>query len=538
MSTASPTAYLLWAILSILFLGFLLYHLWSYDKFRCLLWSSGRQPGAFKRIMTYSYMSSVPLFAVYSVATTVIKFKEGYTYTQDSRIIPTPLDLYSPESRRWILPLNFIFSFAWGLELITHLEELAFWLYLLHQNPDKDPWFNSWEYRMWFMGSIAAILGMPITAVVARHNVVTLDAWIFLIGSSGSGGTSICFIYVLWQFPQFLKNVKAMGADPSVVVRLATFYQLNLARIVFRFLFTVPLFVLALDGITGTAHRINGNMFWTDFLIMGGGIGCFVSTTITLLIFFPRSMVKESGYKPRPPTTMNSPKSQPVTPPILLSGPFMSSQGYRSPPPPSSETEEWYDEEETSVYHPDHIAPPYAGDPISEVIHAGVHYGSQGVHPVYQRQPFPHSLSSPQMLAQSTPISPVVNSPLQLVRVGTQSRGQSTVVPVELTRQFSQQSSQHSHGLGLGDIESSESTLGKKTLDLQASPSSLEDHAAASRHVRATSTSHMVSATNRRRSRQRSRQPSLGLHPYLKTFTSPIDLADLGPPHDLPTRTV
>ena len=34
------------------FLGFMLYHLWSYDKFRCLHWSSGRQPGAFKRVMT------------------------------------------------------------------------------------------------------------------------------------------------------------------------------------------------------------------------------------------------------------------------------------------------------------------------------------------------------------------------------------------------------------------------------------------------------------------------------------------------------
>lgn len=32
------------------------------------------------------------------------------------------------------------------------LAELAFWLYLLHQNPDKDPWFESWEYRLWFIG--------------------------------------------------------------------------------------------------------------------------------------------------------------------------------------------------------------------------------------------------------------------------------------------------------------------------------------------------------------------------------------------------
>ncbi|KAI0343597.1 hypothetical protein BDW22DRAFT_1328524 [Trametopsis cervina] len=283
MSAASPTAYLLWAILSLLFLGFLLYHLWSYDKFRCLLWSSGRQPGAFKRVMTYSYLGSVPLFVVYSVATTVIKFQEGESIFFS--LNPTPLDLYSPFNKRWILPLNFIFSIAWGMELITHLEELAFWLYLLHQNPDKEEWFSSWEYRMWFLGSLVAVIGMPLTALIARHDVDTLDAWIFLVGSSGSTGTTICFLYVLFRFPAFVKHVKGEGADPSVVVRLTTFYTLNLFRVVFRFLFTIPLFILALDGIIGT-HKINQNLwpFFVDFLTMVAGIGCFVSTTITLLV--------------------------------------------------------------------------------------------------------------------------------------------------------------------------------------------------------------------------------------------------------------
>lgn len=36
------------------FAGFLVFHLWSYDRFQCLRWNSGRQPGAFKRVMTVS----------------------------------------------------------------------------------------------------------------------------------------------------------------------------------------------------------------------------------------------------------------------------------------------------------------------------------------------------------------------------------------------------------------------------------------------------------------------------------------------------
>lgn len=36
--------------------------------------------------------------------------------------------------------------------------ELAFWLYLLHQRPQKAEWFESWEYRMWYMGKSFLLL--------------------------------------------------------------------------------------------------------------------------------------------------------------------------------------------------------------------------------------------------------------------------------------------------------------------------------------------------------------------------------------------
>ncbi|TFY61737.1 hypothetical protein EVJ58_g4327 [Rhodofomes roseus] len=137
--------------------------------------------------------------------------------------------MYSDPSRSWILPLNFIFSFAWALELVTHLEELAFWLYLLHQNPDKGEWFESWEYKFWYWGSIVSIIGMPLTCMIARRHLNTLDAYIFLSGSGGSLSTTVAFLYVLWRFPRFIRHVKAEGADPTVVVRLATFYQLNVS---------------------------------------------------------------------------------------------------------------------------------------------------------------------------------------------------------------------------------------------------------------------------------------------------------------------
>ena len=81
--------------------------------------------------------------------------------------------------------------------------------------------------------------------MIARHNILTVricpliapvpiltrgtevDAWIFLVGTLSSSTTNVVFIYVLVRFPVFLRHVKAEGAAPDVVVRLATFYEFN-----------------------------------------------------------------------------------------------------------------------------------------------------------------------------------------------------------------------------------------------------------------------------------------------------------------------
>lgn len=296
MSNGSPTAYLLWAILSCVFFAFLLRHLWAYDRFNCLKWDAGRQPGAFKRVMTYSYVATLPLLVFFSVAMTALKFKEGFFLAPTGQIIPQPFILWSPNNRHWLLPLFFVFSMAWSLELVTHLEELAFWLFLLHQGPGKHDWFHSWEFRAWSLGSAIAVLGMPLTAFASRRNLELTQPWIFLVGSSASTSTTLCFLYVLARFPAFLEHVKKGGAEPDVVVRLTMFYFLNKGRVIFRFLYSIPLFIVAIDAVQGS-HPVVSSWFALDFLLMISGIGCFISSAITLLIFFPRPITFECGYK-------------------------------------------------------------------------------------------------------------------------------------------------------------------------------------------------------------------------------------------------
>jgi len=179
--------------------------------------------------MTYTYLATVPLLVVFSVGMARIKYIEGFVTVFGAQPIPTPWELWDEASRKWLLPLYFCLSVGWAFEIVTHLEELTFWLFLLHQGPSQRQWFRSWEFRMWYIGSAMAVVGMPLTTLLARRDLSTTLAWILLVGSSASSCTTICFFYVLARFPQFIDHVKAERADPSVVVRLATFYQLNVS---------------------------------------------------------------------------------------------------------------------------------------------------------------------------------------------------------------------------------------------------------------------------------------------------------------------
>ncbi|KAJ6534027.1 hypothetical protein DFH09DRAFT_932394 [Mycena vulgaris] len=300
MSNGSPSAYLLWALLAVSFFTFMLIHLWSYDKFKCLRWDSGRQPGAFKRVMTYSYFATVPLLMVFSVAYDRTKrvVVRSFSLLMAHPVMARPLTGWQKPHLRWIVPLYFVLSIAWSLELVTHLEvELTFWLFLLHQGPKKREWFHSWEFRSWKLGTLVAILGMPLTTLMKRHEIETCEAWIFLGGASAGTFTTVCFFYVLAKFPGFIRSVKAEGAEPDVVVRLSTFYHLNCIRVVFRILFTVPLLILAVDALFDRTFVVVPLTCVSDILLMMGGIGCFISSAITMLIFFPRSMTIEAGYK-------------------------------------------------------------------------------------------------------------------------------------------------------------------------------------------------------------------------------------------------
>lgn len=292
MAHLSPAVNLIWAVLAIMFESFLVYHLWSFDRFKCLRWNHGPHSGTFRRVMTYSYLTSIPFIAIYAMGFSIIKYSYGFTVIPGMGIMPTPYELWRDSAQSAILPLYLCFSVGWALEMVTHLEELCFWVFLIRSSSAKQDWFRSLYFKIWATGSIVAVIYMPLVTVFTREDPYKCEAYTFLAGSLGSFSLTIWFLPILWTFPTFLESLKQADVDTNTMVRLTKFHELNCIRVFFRFLFTVPLVILGIDGVRPHQH-INDNMFATDLLGMISVIGCIVSSGITLMIFFPRSIKAE-----------------------------------------------------------------------------------------------------------------------------------------------------------------------------------------------------------------------------------------------------
>ncbi|CDO75963.1 hypothetical protein BN946_scf184888.g13 [Trametes cinnabarina] len=291
MSHTSPETYLVWSILSTLLGAFLLFHLWKFDRFKCLKWNNGPYSGAFKRLMTYTYLTSIPCIIAYSVAFAVIKYEEGLILLPGYGIVPKPWQLWSQSHKSSIFPLYLLFTIAWAFEMVTHLEELCFWLFLVNAGSVQQDWFRSLYFKTWVVGSVVAVTYMPLVTIFTRSDPIKCEAFTFLAGSLGSLSLTLWFLPILWSFPSFLRGLDNC-VDTRTIVRLTTFHELNCVRVVFRLIFVIPLLILAVDGIRPHQH-INESLFWTELLTSLAALGCMISSAITLVIFFPRSVETE-----------------------------------------------------------------------------------------------------------------------------------------------------------------------------------------------------------------------------------------------------
>ncbi|KZS88184.1 hypothetical protein SISNIDRAFT_460050 [Sistotremastrum niveocremeum HHB9708] len=289
MDQASFAPFILWSALALMSASYFLLHIWKYDRFRCLRLSFGPTTCRFRRFMIYSYLISLPLLLAYSIGFTTLKISEGLKITPEGVISKPAID-WTPYHQSLIFPLNLSFSVAWAFETTTHLEELCFWLFLLHAEDDNIDWLRSRFFYLWSGGSMVALITLPLVAILTRHDYAKSQALVYLIGSIFGIVLTLCFIPILFVFPEFIQSLKDLNVERDILLRLLKFHELNTTRVIYRFVFLIPLLIVGIDGVSSSHAILGRSLVRTDILTIIAGLGAAISSFITVQIFFPRSI--------------------------------------------------------------------------------------------------------------------------------------------------------------------------------------------------------------------------------------------------------
>ncbi|GAA5850622.1 hypothetical protein JCM8547_001933 [Rhodosporidiobolus lusitaniae] len=300
----SPQVSLMQAICDAYLLAFSFIWIYRYDRFVCLMfWRPGWRTKLFQRVMLIGYVLGFPFHIFQCIALAVIKYDAGFypmTGVLDSlKGQPVQYFFWTAAQKRWIEPINWMIVVCWSTEVICHWEEVFYWLFLLRVKPTSPGWFRSFGFRATCVSTIAVpalfstlnayysygytSTNYVTSSVFKTEGVVSLAFSLFMIVQNG-----IFSFWIIPRFPKFLNQLEEKGATPDLLRRFSTFDTLNRLRTAARWLFAIPLFILAADSIfiPGTA-KLNQIPWVVDLLLIGCYPGFTCSASLTLVIFLP-----------------------------------------------------------------------------------------------------------------------------------------------------------------------------------------------------------------------------------------------------------
>ncbi|WVQ98181.1 hypothetical protein IAU59_005303 [Kwoniella sp. CBS 9459] len=301
MCHESPSAQFLGAMVTILGDVFMVWHLWRYDKFRCLLFT---RRSAFRFIIVWKFIVSMALFTAWNVILVWVKYEEYYAVVPisptESEIMPVPFQLWDAHKQRLVRASYYMLAIAWALVLAIHSEETLYWAYLIGsiRKRSAGSWFGSIWFKVWLASCVLVCGVLPGVANVETTNLIKMEGNIFMTGSILASCLFSMSMWLLFVFPSFIKESRRQGANPEVISRLYYFKELNTIRTIFRMLYVACILTLSIDGFTEHKH-VNSSPFWLDLFYVCGLVFVFTSNGLSLMILLPRNLESESGL-PQP----------------------------------------------------------------------------------------------------------------------------------------------------------------------------------------------------------------------------------------------
>ncbi|KAK4690022.1 hypothetical protein P7C73_g89, partial [Tremellales sp. Uapishka_1] len=312
MCHSSPTAQILGSLVTIAGSCFIAWHIYCFDKGRCLLY---KRQDAFRWIIMWMLICSLVMFVTWNFILTWVKYTEYYAViplsTTTTEITPVPYQLWPTYKQNLVRADYHILSVAWALLLSIHAEETLYWAYLIGaiRSRNARSWLKSIHFKVWVLCCITVFAVLLGAAQIETQVLTKMEANIFMAGSIFA---AILFLTSLWLFavfPGFIAESRRQGANPEVIGRLQYFKELNTIRTFFRFIYAFCLLALSCDSFTKATKlnttpyilfplektQANSSRFALDALYTVGFFCVFTSTAISLMILLPRSMTSEAG---------------------------------------------------------------------------------------------------------------------------------------------------------------------------------------------------------------------------------------------------
>ncbi|WVQ81792.1 hypothetical protein IAT38_003917 [Cryptococcus sp. DSM 104549] len=281
MCHESPTSQFLGAMITTPGTIFVFYHIWAYDKGKCLLFT---RRSAFRWAIVWMFILSMFLFMAWNIILVWVKYQEWYEVipvsATESKIIPAPYQHWDPARQSLVRGAYQLLAIAWLLVLAIHSEETLYWAYLIRaiRGKDSKSWFQSTHFKIWVALCLMVCGALPGVANIETEELTVMEDNIFLAGFISALVLFIGSIWLLIVFPGFIRESRRQGANPDVVARLQYFKAQR----------------LAVDG--RTPHKyVNSSPFWLDVFYTCGLFFVFTSNGFSLMILLPRNMATEAG---------------------------------------------------------------------------------------------------------------------------------------------------------------------------------------------------------------------------------------------------
>ncbi|MBW0482263.1 hypothetical protein O181_021978 [Austropuccinia psidii MF-1] len=168
---------------------------------------------SFHLVMRFIYLLGLPIYIVQGVMVAYIKYSVGYLPV-DMGGYPVPYTLWPAEYRRLIYVIYYLKALAWSGEGIVHLEELTFWLYLIHLKDNSPIWFRSPFFKFFVFLAIMSSSALVLVVWFFTPNVllVIVDG---IVMTSMVAFAAQAVITLLIFLPRNLRKECKLEAEPD-----------------------------------------------------------------------------------------------------------------------------------------------------------------------------------------------------------------------------------------------------------------------------------------------------------------------------------